>query len=126
MARILIVEDERIVALDLQRRLARYGYDVVGVASSGDEAVHKALSSSPDLILMDVQLQGVPDGIEASTRIRRERESVSHRKVPRHHTARTATVSALSITSARPNDRNVAAPGCSPLTYKRGLSWTSD
>jgi PAS domain S-box-containing protein len=63
--RILIVEDENIVALDLEQTLRRVGYDVVGIASSGPESVEKAIELRPDLILMDVQLRGGSDGIEA-------------------------------------------------------------
>lgn len=68
--RILIVEDESIVQLDLQSRVRRLGHTVVGVASAGEEAVAKAALLSPDLILMDVCLEGEMDGIEAARRIR--------------------------------------------------------
>jgi CheY-like chemotaxis protein len=69
-ARILIVEDETIVQLDLQRRLERLGHTVVGMAARGEEAVAKALELKPDLVLMDVRLDGPMDGIEAAKRIR--------------------------------------------------------
>jgi CheY-like chemotaxis protein len=69
-ARILIVEDETIVQLDLQRRLERMGHSVVGVASRGEEAVAKAIELKPDLVIMDVRLDGPMDGIEAARRIR--------------------------------------------------------
>jgi len=72
-ARILIVEDESIVQLDLQTRLRRLGYAVVGVAARGEEAVAKAAELVPDLVLMDVRLNGPMDGIEAARRIRSER-----------------------------------------------------
>jgi two-component system, cell cycle sensor histidine kinase and response regulator CckA len=68
--RILIVEDESIVQLDLQNRLERLGHVVVGVASAGEEAVAKALELGPDLVLMDVSLNGPMDGIEAARQIR--------------------------------------------------------
>jgi CheY-like chemotaxis protein len=68
--RILIVEDESIVRLDLQQRLERMGHTVVGLASEGEEAVAKAVELKPDLILMDVRLEGEMDGIEAAGRIR--------------------------------------------------------
>jgi diguanylate cyclase (GGDEF)-like protein/PAS domain S-box-containing protein len=68
--RILIVEDEKIIALDLQRRLERFGFSVVGMAASGDEAVDLAKDREPDIILMDIRLEGEMDGIEASKRIR--------------------------------------------------------
>ncbi len=68
-ARILIVEDERIVAIDLQRRLTRMGYMVVAIAASGPEAIEKAQALDPDLILMDIRLQGCMDGVEAAQHI---------------------------------------------------------
>jgi len=67
---ILIVEDEKIIALDLQRRLERFGYSVVGMASDGAEAISLAISRSPDIILMDIMLAGSMDGIDAAKHIR--------------------------------------------------------
>ena len=69
-ARVLVVEDEAIVQMDLQSRLKRLGYSVVGLAAEGEEAVAKAAELKPDVILMDVQLKGSIDGIEAAQRIR--------------------------------------------------------
>ena len=71
-ARVLIVEDESIVQLDLQSRLKRLGHSVVGIASRGEEAIAKALELKPDLVLMDIRLEGHMDGIEAARRIRAE------------------------------------------------------
>jgi two-component system, cell cycle sensor histidine kinase and response regulator CckA len=71
-ARILIVEDERIVQLDLEQRLKRMGHTVVGTAARGDEAITKAREHKPDLVIMDVQLDGEMDGIEAARQIRGE------------------------------------------------------
>jgi CheY-like chemotaxis protein len=68
--RILIVEDERIVSMDMQRRLKNLGYDVVGAAVSGEEAIHKAETYRPDLVLMDIMLEGQMDGIEAAEIVR--------------------------------------------------------
>jgi CheY-like chemotaxis protein len=68
-ARILIVEDERIVAIDLQRRLTRLGYSVIALAASGTEAIQKALVLLPDVVLMDIRLQGDMDGVEAAQQI---------------------------------------------------------
>jgi two-component system, cell cycle sensor histidine kinase and response regulator CckA len=70
---ILIVEDESIVQLDLQSRLRRLGHTVVAVASCGEEAVRKAAQYLPDLVLMDVRLQGEMDGAEAARQIRAAR-----------------------------------------------------
>lgn len=68
-ARILIVEDERLIAVDLQKRLTRLGYSVVALAASGMEAIQKALALRPDLVLMDIRLQGEMDGVEAAQQI---------------------------------------------------------
>ena len=72
--RILIVEDEKIVQLHLRQQLRRLGYVVAGVASSGLEAISKAAEVDPDLVLMDIQLQGTMDGIEAARQICASRE----------------------------------------------------
>lgn len=68
--RVLVVEDEAIIAKDLQWRLEGMGYEVPYVAASGEEAVAKTLELSPDLVLMDIMLLGTMDGIEAADRIR--------------------------------------------------------
>ncbi len=67
--RILIVEDERIVSEDLRLCLAKLGYEVCGIASSGEDAVRKAEKTLPDLVLMDIVLSGKMDGIEAAEAI---------------------------------------------------------
>ncbi|MFP5515099.1 MAG: response regulator [Alphaproteobacteria bacterium] len=69
-ARILIVEDDRIVARDIQHQLSRMGHVVVGMSASGEEAVRLACSHQPDLVLMDIRLEGEMDGIEAARQIR--------------------------------------------------------
>ncbi|MFH2114371.1 MAG: EAL domain-containing protein [Spirochaetota bacterium] len=68
--RILIVEDEKIIAIDLQRRLERFGYSVVGMAGEGEAAVSLALELQPDIVLMDIMLAGKMDGIEAAKAIK--------------------------------------------------------
>src|SRR5687767_9404080 len=65
-SRILIVEDENIVALDIENALRDFRYDVLPVASSGEEAVRLAQERKPDLVLMDIRLRGRMDGIEAA------------------------------------------------------------
>lgn len=69
--KILVVEDEGIVALDLGMTLQQMGYIVTGAATSGEEAVQLAIATMPDVVLMDVRLRGQMDGIEASREIRR-------------------------------------------------------
>jgi diguanylate cyclase (GGDEF)-like protein/PAS domain S-box-containing protein len=68
--KLVIVEDEKIIALDLQRRLERFGYQVVGMASDGPEAIEAARDREPDIILMDIMLSGPMDGIEAAREIK--------------------------------------------------------
>jgi CheY-like chemotaxis protein len=69
-ARILIVEDERLTAMSLQCELRALGYDVAALISSGEEAVARATELRPDLVLMDVRLEGAMSGIEAARQIR--------------------------------------------------------
>ncbi len=64
---ILIVEDEPIIARDLEETLRHLGYDVAGIASSGEEAVRKVEEQRPGLVLMDIVLRGSMDGIETTT-----------------------------------------------------------
>lgn len=68
--RMLVVEDERIVSMDLQRRLKHMGYEIVGSAVSGEEAIEKAGALRPDMVLMDIMLDGELDGIQAAEIIR--------------------------------------------------------
>src|SRR4029453_7063759 len=68
--RMLVVEDERIVSMDLQRRLKAMGYEIAGAAVSGEEAIEKAEKLRPDMVLMDIMLDGELDGIQAAEIIR--------------------------------------------------------
>lgn len=68
-SRILIVEDESIVALNIKNRLEALGYIIVATTSSGESAIQIAQENNPDLVLMDIKLKGVIDGIEAATQI---------------------------------------------------------
>ena len=67
--RILIVEDEIIVATDIESTLLSLGYDVVDIVASGEEAIQKAQELQPDFVLMDIRLQGQLDGIQAAEAI---------------------------------------------------------
>ncbi len=69
-ARILVVEDEAITALDIRGRLQRLGYSVPAIASTGADAVRRVEETQPDLVLMDIRLQDGMDGIEAAEAIR--------------------------------------------------------
>ena len=63
---ILVVEDEKIVAKDIQNTLEKLGYDVPDIVSSGEEAIATAEKARPDLVLMDIRLKGNTDGVEAA------------------------------------------------------------
>ncbi|MCC5927082.1 MAG: response regulator [Bacteroidetes bacterium] len=64
--RLLIVEDERIVAMDLRHRLERFGYEVVDMVASGKAAMEAVETHQPDMVLMDIRIQGDIDGIETA------------------------------------------------------------
>ena len=69
-AKILIVEDESIVALNIKNRLEELGYAVVAMLNSGEAALQVVDHNRPDLVLMDIKLKGTVDGIEAAALIR--------------------------------------------------------
>ena len=64
--RILIAEDEKIIAIDIKMTLTRFGYEVIAIVKNALEAIQKAEECKPDLILMDIMLGGYLDGIEAA------------------------------------------------------------
>jgi len=64
--RILVVEDERLIAEDVKMRLESMGYEVTAIVSNGEEALRQAAVTQPDLVLMDIVLHGEMDGIETS------------------------------------------------------------
>ncbi|HEY0252231.1 MAG TPA: response regulator, partial [Kofleriaceae bacterium] len=68
--KILIVEDDRVVARDIAQQLERIGYTVIGTTARGDEAIELASTLRPSLVLMDIRLESSIDGIEAATQIR--------------------------------------------------------
>ncbi len=70
--RILIVEDESIVALDIKRHLLKEGYDVAGIFTTGEDALRHFQSTGADLVLMDIMLQGGMDGIQTAERLKAE------------------------------------------------------
>ena len=76
MKRILIVEDEGIVALNMQHSLKRLEYDVVGIAGTSTEALALAQTERPDLVLMDINLGAGGDGIDTAARL------LAHRRTP--------------------------------------------
>ena len=71
--RILIVEDEKILAADLEKKLRGLGYRVDSIATSGEEAIRLAQERQPSLVLMDVRLSGAMDGVQAARQIQENR-----------------------------------------------------
>jgi CheY-like chemotaxis protein len=67
--KIMVVEDESIVALNLQRRLIRLGYDVPWVATSHDQALQGVARTDPHLVLMDIHISGDIDGIDTAAKM---------------------------------------------------------
>ncbi len=67
--RVMVVEDESLIAIDLKLCLKSLGYDVSDVVATGEDAIECAIRKSPDLILMDIHLQGNIDGIDAASQI---------------------------------------------------------
>lgn len=74
--KVLVVEDEVIVAQYLSMELELNGFEVCGFVATGEEAIQKAKQEQPDLILMDINLAGRTDGIEAAQKI------LEYRKIP--------------------------------------------
>ena len=72
--RILIVEDEPIIAADLQSQLEKLGYEVIDTLESGEEALELLKGDEPDIILMDVQLEGDLDGIDTVHEIHKDHD----------------------------------------------------
>lgn len=67
---IFIVEDESIVAKDIQNSLTKLGYNVIGIANNGKDAIEKILELKPDLLLMDIMIKGDLTGIDVSEKIK--------------------------------------------------------
>src|SRR5215469_4726209 len=69
-SRILIVEDDRVVARDIQQQLSKIGHTVVGITPRGEDVVPLAIQWQPNLVLMDIRLEGGTDGIDAAQQLR--------------------------------------------------------
>ncbi|MBV8818399.1 MAG: response regulator [Acidobacteriaceae bacterium] len=102
--KIVIVEDEEIICADLSRTLQKFGYQVAGTASSGPEAIQIASTAQPDLVLMDVRLQGSMDGIEAARNIRK------HSNVPILFVTAHAGARALNLSELPGKFGSIAKP----------------
>jgi PAS domain S-box-containing protein len=71
---IFVVEDEMILALDIQQMLRSQGFEIAGHARTGDDAVTAILSTNPDVLLMDIRLHGTMDGIEVARTVQRSKD----------------------------------------------------
>jgi CheY-like chemotaxis protein len=69
-AKMLVIEDDSIMGMEMKEVLEGFGYEVTDIVSSGDAAVKAVKSSRPDLVLMDIRLKGDMSGIEAARRMR--------------------------------------------------------
>jgi DNA-binding NarL/FixJ family response regulator len=67
--KVLIVEDERVVAKDLKQTLESMGYDVIGMAATRDETIAICEQHLPDIVLMDIRIKGDVDGIDTATEL---------------------------------------------------------
>jgi DNA-binding NarL/FixJ family response regulator len=65
-AKLLIVEDDHLVAMELESVLLDAGFEVTGIAATAEDALRKAQSLTPDLVLMDIRLAGARDGVDAA------------------------------------------------------------
>jgi len=70
--RVLIVEDETIIAMDMQCKIRQMGCEVVGRVASGEQAIEQAAHLKPDVVLMDIKLRGKIDGIAAAREIQQK------------------------------------------------------
>ena len=74
LGRVLVVEDEGIVAADLAETLAGLGYEVIGTVDTAEAAIAGAIDLAPDIVLMDIRLAGPLDGIQAAAAIKQRRD----------------------------------------------------
>jgi len=64
--KVLVVEDEAVIAMEIEMRLGKMGYEIVGPAATGERALALAEASRPDLALMDINLVGPQDGVDTA------------------------------------------------------------
>lgn len=100
MARIMITEDEILIAEDLKQTLQELGHSVVGIVASGENAVTLAMRMKPDIIFMDIKLAGELNGIETAKTI-----------------ARQLDVSIIFCSAYNDNDTLLRASAVNPLAY---------
>lgn len=94
--RVLIVEDEVVVASEIKLRLEAMGFSVIGIVNNGRDAISQASELQPDVILMDITLKGKMNGLESTTQITKETDIpvifiTAHTDTPTLDSAREAT-----------------------------------
>ncbi|MBM3300459.1 MAG: response regulator, partial [Deltaproteobacteria bacterium] len=72
--RIMVVEDEIVVAMEIEEKLTGMGYQVISICSSGEAAISEIDETIPDLVLMDIKLDGDLDGVQTAERIRKRHD----------------------------------------------------
>ena len=115
--RILVVEDERVIAADLCECLSDMGYQVVGEAASGEEALRKVARHRPDLVLMDIVLDGEMDGITAAERLQREYD-VPVIFLTSHADTGTIRRATSDVSSTRPSRMAASKPSAARSTFR--------
>ncbi len=70
--KIMVVEDDAIIGMDIEHRVRRLGYEVTGVADNAEEAVELAADTKPDIALMDIRLRGDIDGIDTARMLKEQ------------------------------------------------------
>ncbi|HSE84060.1 MAG TPA: response regulator [Thermodesulfobacteriota bacterium] len=121
--KVLIVEDEILVAMDIQNRLEMLGYSVTAIASSKEEAIRNIQETKPDLVLLDIKLFGTMDGVAIAEQIH------THFKIPFIYLTAHGDESTLerAKTTApygyilKPFEEGVLHPAIQIALYKHGL-----
>lgn len=127
--RILVVEDEALVAEELREDLERLGYAVAGVVASGEQVLEAVSEGKPDLVLMDVRLNGIMDGIEAAFQTKAEFDIpiIYLSAYSDDETLRRAAVTAPTAYLIKPfNERELAANIAMALSSHKTRSSTLD
>jgi CheY-like chemotaxis protein len=70
--KVMVVEDDAIIGMDIEHRVRRLGYEVTGVADTAEEAVELAADTKPDIALMDIRLRGDIDGIDTARMLKEQ------------------------------------------------------
>ena len=70
--KVMVVEDDAIIGMDIEHRVRRLGYEVTGVADTAEEAIELAADTKPDIALMDIRLRGDIDGIDTARMLKEQ------------------------------------------------------